>query len=279
MNLSVSLITADGGKRTFIAIVRDISDRKFATLKAEERSEELEERVTERTRELLAANEELESFSYSVSHDLRAPIRHIIGFSRILQKQLGSDLPDTAANSLQTIQDSANHAGNLIDALLALSRAGRAELNYEAIDLNQMIETICKSLQANSENANVHFEIADMPDIRGDSTLLDAAFVNLLENAVKFSSKVDDPKVQITAEGHEGNTIIAIKDNGVGFDMKYSDQLFGAFQRLHDQREFPGTGIGLALVKRIVKRHAGSICAESKPGEGATFFVSLPNRS
>ena len=278
VNLSVSLIADAGETKTFIAIIRDISDRKTAEHKAGEINQELEALVGERTAKLVAANEELASFSYSVSHDLRAPIRHIIGFGQLLERKLGPTLEESGKKLLDTMTSSAKRAGQLIDALLSLSRASRVELKFEEIDLNQTINTVRENLPAELGGRPCEWNIEQLPTVHGDQTLVLAALQNLIENAIKFTPADESPIITITADQGSEQTTICVSDQGSGFEMKYADNLFVPFQRLHDLGEYPGTGIGLAMVKRIVARHSGRVWAEGKPNEGATFFVSIPRQ-
>jgi PAS domain S-box-containing protein len=236
---------------------------------------ELEDRVEERTQQLKKANEELESFSYSVSHDLRAPLRHISGYSHLLAEQLGGDLDEEAQHFLDTIVRSARQMGDLIDDLLQFSRLGRAELHVTDVDMTQCAE---EALAQIPEEASVRTKvlIRDLPAARGDRILLRQVWANLLDNACKYSATRDAPEVEVGARAEPGEAVFWVRDNGVGFDMTYAAQLFNVFQRLHSEKEFEGTGIGLANVRRIVERHGGRVWAEAAPDAGATFFFGLP---
>lgn len=253
------------------AVAHDITDRKQA-------NETLEQRVKERTAQLEAANQELDSFSYSVSHDLRAPLRHIGGFVNALQQRLehqGALTDPKVTHYLEVIQSSSQKMGQLIDGLLTLSRLGRRQLNQYPVELGQLVQTIIAQTQAPAGSdpyRRVEFQVTPLPTVMGDATLLQQVFSNLIDNAVKFSCHAHPARVAI---GTLADGTLFVQDNGVGFQMEHADQLFGPFQRLHSQQEFEGTGIGLAIVQRIVHRHGGAIWAESQPGRGATFYLKL----
>jgi len=229
-------------------------------------------------RQLHAANAELEAFSYSVSHDLRAPLRHIDGFSDMLAKRAGDALDEKGKRFLSTITESAKRMGTLIDDLLIFSRMGRAEMKREKVDMNALTGEVIKDLHTEIGSRNIEWKRQPLPDIYGDPALLRQVLVNLVSNALKYSGPRDPAVIEIgcTTEGMSGETVFFVRDNGVGFDMAYADKLFGVFQRLHRADEFEGTGIGLANVRRIVMRHGGRTWAEGKVGEGATFYFSLP---
>jgi signal transduction histidine kinase len=241
-------------------------------------NQELEQRVVERTAQLEAANKELEAFSYSVSHDLRAPLRHIDGFAGLLLKSDGTILSPRGKSHLGTITASAKQMGILIDDLLVFSQMGRAEMRYGAVDLQQLVQETMQDLKAQHPGRNITWELGALPTVRGDRPMLRQVFVNLLSNAVKYSGPRDPAIIGVTAstDPASGEWVIAVTDNGVGFDMAYAHKLFGVFQRLHRAEEFEGTGIGLANIRRIVSRHGGRTWAEGRPGAGATFFFSLP---
>jgi signal transduction histidine kinase len=238
---------------------------------------DLERRVAERTAELQVANRHLEAFSYSVSHDLRAPLRAIAGFSAALAEDCGDRLGDVGHEHLENILEGVRRMGDLIDGMLALGRVVRAELRREPIDLSAMARDVARELR--HDDASRPLELRIEPDLRavGDPVLLHAVMTNLLGNALKFTSARPRPCIQVGRHGDEaGCPIFFVRDNGAGFDMRYAGKLFGPFQRLHRQDEFPGTGVGLATVERIIARHGGRIWAESSPGRGATFFFTLP---
>jgi signal transduction histidine kinase len=253
-------------------------------------NDEMEQRVLNRTRELQAANKELEAFSYSVSHDLRAPLRHVNGFTELLQKHVTSMLDEKGHRYLKTIADSVKQMGLLIDDLLAFSRMGRTETHFTTVNLEQLVKQALDELKPEMDGRRIAWEIGALPEVCGDRAMLRQVLVNLLGNAVKYSRPREQARIEIGAlppaspqpspslgEGKdEGEIVIFVRDNGVGFDMKYAHKLFGVFQRLHGATEFEGTGIGLALVQRIIHRHGGRIWAESAVDKGATFYVSLP---
>ena len=238
---------------------------------------DLEQRVLERTAQLESANRELESFSYSVSHDLRAPLRHIDGFAHLLAERLEPVLDDTARRHLATITGSAKRLGVLIDELLVFSRMGRTELHKVDTNSRALIDDVVRELQPETQHRRVEWTIGDLPLTRADPVMLRQVWSNLLGNAAKYTRQRDPARIDVThrldeARGH----VFSVRDNGAGFQMEYAAKLFGVFQRLHSEKEFEGTGIGLANVRRIVERHGGRTWAEGRPGEGATFFFSLP---
>lgn len=236
---------------------------------------ELNRNLEHKNNELRVINKELESFSYSVSHDLRAPIRAINGYAAILGEEFGDKLNDEAKELLQAIIGNARRMGLLIDQLLAFSRLGRKEMTMTVVDMNMVVNSALNELcQGNSLQRNkVNF--GNLSAACGDASLLKQVWINLISNALKYTSKLKDAQVNISSEVKNGQVTYSIRDNGAGFDMKYYDKLFGVFQRLHNEDEFEGTGVGLAIVHRIITRHSGSIWAESKPNEGATFHFSL----
>ena len=242
-----------------------------------ERQQDLIAELGERSHQLAAVNKELEAFSYSVSHDLRAPLRHVSGFAELLHKSQGPEFDETRKRYLRLISESAVRMGELIDALLVFSRMGRSEMLHTRVDLNAIARQAQRDVvQAEPERA-VEWVINDLPTVPGDPSMLQLVFTNLLSNAFKYSRTQDHARIEIgTAEGSDSEFVVYIKDNGVGFDMAYANRLFGVFQRLHRAEEFEGTGIGLANVQRIILRHGGRVWAESELGKGATFYVSLP---
>ena len=228
---------------------------------------------------LEAANKELEAFSYSVSHDLRAPLRHIDGYAALLSKAVGDSLNEKARRYLQTISDSAKQMGQLIDDLLVFSRMGRQEMLHTTVNLDQLVKTILYDLRLDLQGREISWTIDTLPEVPGDPAMLRQVFVNLISNAIKFTSTRPIAKIAIGLERKSTDEItVFVRDNGVGFDMQYLGKLFGVFQRLHRADEFEGTGIGLANVRRIVHRHGGRVWAEGIPDQGATFFVTLPTR-
>lgn len=237
--------------------------------------EVLEERVRERTFALQAVNAELESFSYSVSHDLRAPLRAIDGFSRILVEDHSAELTTNARHCVSVIARNSRQMGQLIDDLLALSRIGRQELSTTPVDMTSLAETVADEVQRHEPDRAMQIRIDPLPEARGERTLIRQVFMNLLGNAAKFTRPCDQARIEVGSSRENGEIVYYVRDNGVGFDMKYADKLFGVFQRLHRADEFDGTGVGLAIVQRIVLRHDGRVWAESEPGRGSTFYFTL----
>ncbi|HEV7803031.1 MAG TPA: ATP-binding protein [Burkholderiales bacterium] len=237
---------------------------------------ELEQRVADRTEQLAAANKELESFSYSVSHDLRAPVRAIAGFSKLLAEQHELQLDNEAKRKLDIVRSEAARMGTLIDDLLAFSRLGRQSLQKRTIDMEELVRLNFETLRTQLPGPNPTLELGALPPALGDRSLLAQVWINLLSNAFKFSAKKDNPTIEVNATSDDVEHTYFVRDNGAGFDARYASKLFGVFQRLHDASEFPGTGVGLALVHRIVTRHGGRVWAEGRPGEGATFYFTLP---
>lgn len=237
---------------------------------------ELEDRVDARTSQLAAANKELESFSYSVSHDLRAPLRAISGFSNLLWEDHKEDLDEEAQRKIGIIRSQSDRMGVLIDDLLAFSRLGRKAIDPTVLNMGELAQNTLERLNRENENGKLEFHVGRLPPAVADRNLLEQVWANLLSNAIKFSSHEDNPVVEVGAIVEESENIYFVRDNGAGFDPRYRNKLFGVFQRLHDEAEFPGTGVGLALVHRIVTRHGGRVWADSQPGDGATFHFSLP---
>ncbi|GMV06426.1 MAG: hypothetical protein AMXMBFR53_27020 [Gemmatimonadota bacterium] len=259
-----------------VAFALDISERVAAREALERLNAELEGRVREQTAELRAINHELEAFAYTVSHDLRAPLRQVDGFSRILLDEHGPELSSEARRLLGRVRDGAARMGTLVDELLEYSRLGRRGLEPEAVDTRHLVEEVIAGLARPHEGAPpARTTLGDLPPCRADPTLLRQVWANLLENAFKFTSRTPDPLVRVGSEAQDGHTVYYVADNGVGFDMRHADKLFGVFQRLHAADEFPGTGVGLATVHRIVHRHGGRVWARAAPGDGATFYFTL----
>ncbi len=254
----------------------EIEERKRTEAQLEDARSHLEEQVTERTAELLAANKELDSFSYSVAHDLRAPLRHMQGFVELLKKRLLAVPDEKILDYANTIAAASMKMGKLIDSLLELSHLGRTEIRKRRVRLNGLVREVVQDIQAEVKGRDIKWEIAELSDVYGDQALLRLVFVNLISNAVKYTNTGAGAEIRIGCNEEGDNTICSVKDNGVGFDMKYADRLFGVFQRLHSQNEFEGTGIGLANVRRIIARHGGSTWAEGSIGKGAAFYFSIP---
>jgi len=234
---------------------------------------ELENKVQQRTAQLEKVNEELESFSYSISHDLRAPLRSIAGFTTILEEEYISKLDSEAKRLINIIKDNSLKMGNLIDDLLAFSRLGKNDLIKISINTHEMIQALIKMLNTKS---NTQWDIHPLPNTWGDENTMRQVWINLLSNAIKYSGNNEQPCIEIGGYEKDGNTVFYVKDNGVGFNPKYASNLFKAFQRLHSARHFEGTGIGLAIVEKIISRHGGSVWAESEENKGASFFFSIP---
>ena len=232
--------------------------------------------LKENTRKLQAMNEELESFSYSVSHDLRAPLRAIDGFSKVLQKKASDQLDESNLGHLNTIVENVDKMKKLIDDMLAFSKMSRQEQKTSVFDPKQLIEEVFEEEKQVVSNSKVEISIGEIPRIEADKDLIRQVFNNLIGNAIKYSSTKENPKIEVEGKNEGTETIISIKDNGVGFDEEYADKLFKIFQRLHDADEFEGTGVGLAIVKKIVDRHGGRVWAESELDKGATFYIALP---
>jgi light-regulated signal transduction histidine kinase (bacteriophytochrome) len=238
-------------------------------------NEELERRVKERTIQLEALNKELEALAYSISHDLRAPLRSIRGFSEVLLERYSSNLDARGQEFLRRVHDSSQHMDHLIDDLLKLSRVSRAELKPQGVDITSLTEGLAAELRESEPNREVEFVIKPNLQADGDERLLRVALDNLLRNAWKFTSKQPRAKIEVGMI-REPESAFFVRDNGAGFDMVYATRLFGVFQRLHTANEFPGTGVGLATVQRIINRHGGRIWADAKLNQGATFYFTLP---
>ena len=247
-------------------------------LEAEAKQREILNAELERgSRQLEASNKELEAFAYSVSHDLRAPVRHITGFTELLQKHADPVLDDTSRRHIAKVLDSSKRMGNLIDDLLAFSRIGRKERQNATVVLQQVVEQVVNDTQHETAKRNITWRVGALPTCYGDPAMLRLVFVNLISNAVKFTRNQPRADIEIgSLNGRKNEIVVFVKDNGVGFDMNYKEKLFGVFQRLHSQEAFEGTGIGLATVQRIVSRHGGEVWAESSIDNGASFFVALP---
>lgn len=259
-----------------LSVILPVINRALAVRRLRQENAALERRVRERTDQLEAANKELEAFSYSVSHDLRTPVRHIEGFTDMLARSADALLSEKEKRYLNLISTSAQRMNRLIDDLLAFSRTGRAEMKLSKVNLQDMVERIIEGIQPEIEGRNIVWKKGRLPEVEADPSLLQQVFSNLLLNAIKYSRPRNPAEIEIGCEIKPEETVIFIRDNGVGFDMQYAQKLFGVFQRLHRNDEFEGTGIGLANVRRIVARHGGRTWAEGKLDAGATFYFTLP---
>jgi signal transduction histidine kinase len=261
------------------ALVRKLEDKNaeltIAVEHMNELNEHLERRVEERTRQLEAANRELEAFSYSVAHDLRSPLSAISGFMRLLQHAMEKDLSVQGRHYLEVIDANIKRMSVMIDDLLSLAQMERLELTRELVDLGAIVTACIAEIREEYAGREVEVEMGNLPSCMGDAVLLHQAMSNLIGNAFKYTGKVAQARVQIGVEERDGDGVVFVRDNGAGFDMRYADQLFAAFRRLHSRTDFEGTGVGLAIVDRIIRRHGGRIWATAEPGKGATFYFTL----
>jgi light-regulated signal transduction histidine kinase (bacteriophytochrome) len=268
------------GRPAILGTLLDVTERVRSDEEIRSLNADLERRVQERTRELALANKELESFSYSVSHDLRAPLRHMGGFLELLQKKAGPVLDEKCRRYTKMIAESVTEMGNLIDNLLSFSRMARAELRASSVNIEELLGSVINELAPDCSGRDVRWQIGPLPVIQADPALLRQVFLNLLSNALKYTRNRSSAIIEIgTIPSVDAEDILFVRDNGVGFDMKYANKLFGIFQRLHRNEDFEGIGIGLANVQRIVNRHGGRIWADAVVDSGATFYFSLSKSS
>jgi PAS domain S-box-containing protein len=268
----------DGAYAGTIGVLVDVSDRERAETEIRRLNRELEERVAERTAQFEAANKELEAFAYSVSHDLRAPLRAIDGYARILVEDYEASLDSEGKRVCAVINDEVRRMGTLIDDLLTFSRLGRSHMVQVVIDETALVSAVFHELAAPDVRSRIDFRLPQIPPSPGDPRLMRQVWTNLLSNAIKFSSKRERPAIEVHGEVSGDEIVYSVADNGAGFDMQYAGKLFGVFQRLHSTSEFEGTGVGLAIVQRIIHRHGGRVWAEGRPDQGATFFFSVPSK-
>ena len=258
-------------------LIQSMAERQAAEEALRRLNAELDQRVLDRTAQLEAANKELQGFTYSVSHDLRAPLRHIDGFLELLKKTAGNTLDKQSRHHMDTISSAAHKMGRLIDDLLLFARMGRHAVTLERVELGQLVHDVLNELEPDTAGRAIDWRIGDLPVVSGDEAMLRTILMDLISNALKFTRPRQAAQIEVGAQPGQGaEVVIFVRDNGVGFDMAYADKLFGMFQRLHREDEFEGTGIGLANVRRIIARHGGRTWAEGKKDEGATFFFSLP---
>lgn len=266
-------------EKSRLSLLKIVNDQKLAQKEISQLNKTLEERVNHRTTQLMASNEELESFAYSISHDLRAPLRAIDGYSRILEQEYAKALDSEGLRLLGIVRSSTKNLDRLITDILSLSRVGRSELKKEVLDMNSMVKSVYQELTAPETQDKMKFTIHDLPEGYGDPTLVRQVWMNLISNAIQYSAPKDHPSIEVCGKSEPEKWTYTIKDNGVGFNPEYKDKLFTLFQRLHKASEFEGTGVGLAIVHRIVTRHNGEVWGNGETNIGAEFSFTLPKKS
>ncbi|MCX5811527.1 MAG: ATP-binding protein [Proteobacteria bacterium] len=274
-DISITVDLVHGTQKSVLSFM-DITELKRAEREVRQLNEELEKRVRQRTVQLEAANKELEAFSYSVSHDLRTPLISIEGFSHMLSEKYGKDLNEKAQMYLNAILKSTKQMNQLINDLLALSRLKRKDFEVEDLDMGEIAKDVFEELKVINRGRKINFLINSAPHGTGDPSMIREVFMNLLSNAIKFTKHRDIAIIEVGGEAGKDENMFFVKDNGAGFDMEHAEKIFNAFQRLHNDNEYEGTGIGLAIVQRIIARHGGRVWAEGKIDEGATFYFTLP---
>jgi light-regulated signal transduction histidine kinase (bacteriophytochrome) len=268
--------------RAFGSMAESLEQREAQRRQAENEvrrlNDELEKRVAERTIQLEEANGELEAFSYSVSHDLRAPLRHMNGFIDLLAKSVEGAIDEKGPRYLGVIKNACNRMSTLIDDLLSFSRIGREALDKTPVRLGDLVGEVVAEVQRDAAGRRIEWKIGELPEVTADRRLLKQAFINLLDNAVKYTRPRETAVIEVDCRRRDGEAVVRVGDNGIGFDNRFAARLFGVFQRLHATEQFEGSGIGLANVRRIITRHGGRVWAEGEPDKGSSFFISLPER-
>jgi light-regulated signal transduction histidine kinase (bacteriophytochrome) len=272
----VGVTDSVGKSLGLVMAINDITQRKLAEIEIKSLNESLEKRVAQRTEELEQANKELESYSYTVSHDLRAPVRVINGFSKILLNEYGNKIEPQAREYLDIIAGNTKQMGLLIDDLLNFSKLGKTTISPKPVNMTDVVRAVIAEVRSSNDSCRAEINLKDLDFAKCDNNLIKQVWVNLISNAIKYSGKTEKPAIEIGIAGTNGSAAYYIKDNGAGFDMQQYSKLFTVFHRLHKPSEFEGTGVGLAFVQRIISKHGGKIWAEAKLNEGATFYFTLP---